>query len=119
MRKSTLRTAQITTTPLLLLVAAIVGASAATLPPTGPEVADAAQRQDNAALREFVRQHVAVNTPQVDGTTALQWAAHWNDTETVKLLIGAGADVKDGQPLRCDAAIRGCGSRKRNMIEML
>ena len=45
--------------------------------PTGPEVADAAQRQDNAAVREFIRQRVPVNTPQADGTTALQWAAHW------------------------------------------
>src|SRR6202000_1301965 len=82
------------TMPFLFLLAAITGVSAATLPPTGPEVADVAQRQDNAALREFIRQHVPVNTPQADGTTALQWAAHWNDTETVKLLIGAGADVK-------------------------
>ncbi len=115
MRKSTLKT----TMPLLSLVAAIVGASAATLPPTGPEVADAAQRQDNAAVREFIRQHVPVNTPQTDGTTALQWAAHWNDTETVRLLIGAGADVKTvnryGATPLSEAAVLG----NATVVEML
>ena len=37
------------------------------------------------------RQRVGVNTPDVDGSTPLQWAAHWNDLETVKALLAAGA----------------------------
>src|SRR5215471_2815223 len=56
--------------------------------------ADAAQSQDRDGLQALVRQHADVNTPQADGTTALQWAAHWNDLETVKLLLRAGADPK-------------------------
>jgi ankyrin repeat protein len=66
----------------------------ATLPPSGSDVADAAQRQDPAALRALLKQHAAVNARQPDGTTALHWAAHWNDADTVKLLIGAGADAR-------------------------
>ena len=31
--------------------------------------------------------------PQVDGATALHWAAHWNDLQIATLLIRAGADV--------------------------
>jgi uncharacterized protein len=34
-----------------------------------------------------------VNVAQADGSTALHWAAHWNDLETADLLIGAGANL--------------------------
>lgn len=68
--------------------------SAAELRPSDSPVADAAQNRDTPALRDLLRKHTAVNTPQADGTTALQWAAHWNDTETVNLLIAAGANAK-------------------------
>jgi ankyrin repeat protein len=60
----------------------------------GSEAADAAQNRDTEALRTLVKQHANVNSPQPDGTTALHWAAHWNDLDTVKLLIGAGANAK-------------------------
>ncbi len=80
--------------PVVLLLAGSIAAGAATLPPSGPDVADAAQRQDVAALRNLLSQHSSVNARQNDGTTALHWAAHWNDAEAVKLLIGAGADAK-------------------------
>jgi uncharacterized protein len=57
-------------------------------------VADAVQNHDAAALQALLKQHAAVNAAQPDGTTALQWAAHWNDSETVGLLLQAGADAK-------------------------
>lgn len=82
----------------VLLVAALGAAGrgrAATLVETKPAIADAAERQDVTALRALLKQqHALVNTPQADGTTALQWAAHWDDAETVKLLLAAGADAK-------------------------
>ncbi len=56
--------------------------------------ADAAQSKDREAVRALVEQHANVNAPQPDGTTALQWAAHWNDLDMVKLLLRAGADPK-------------------------
>src|SRR5262245_22068673 len=58
----------------------------------GSDAADAAQRKDAPALRQLVTKRVNVNAPQADGTTALHWAAHYNDTETVKLLLKAGAN---------------------------
>ena len=57
-------------------------------------VADAVQNRDMSTLQTLLKQHAAVNTPQRDGTTALHWAAHWNDAETVGLLLQAGADPK-------------------------
>jgi ankyrin repeat protein len=58
------------------------------------QIADAAEHRDNEALRSLLKQKTNVNAAQPDGTTALQWAAHWNDLETVNLLLRAGADPK-------------------------
>jgi uncharacterized protein len=60
----------------------------------GTDVADAVQNRDTATLRSLLNQHAAVNASQRDGTTALHWAAHWNDAESVGLLLKAGADAK-------------------------
>jgi ankyrin repeat protein len=51
----------------------------------------ALKNQNLAAARPLIRQRALVNTPDVDGSTPLQWAAHWNDLETVKALLAAGA----------------------------
>jgi ankyrin repeat protein len=42
----------------------------------------------------MVKQHADVNAAQPDGTTALHWAAHWNDAAAVVLLLRAGANAK-------------------------
>jgi len=70
----------------LCLVSAAYGASL--------QPADAAQSRDRDALSALIRQHADVNAAQPDGTTALQWAAHWNDIDAVNLLLRAGADPK-------------------------
>jgi ankyrin repeat protein len=79
---------------ITLILLACGGAFAATVAPAGPEVADAAQNSDIATLRTLLRQHAQVNAAQPDGTTALQWAAHWNDADAVNLLLTAGANAK-------------------------
>src|SRR5580698_3462851 len=83
--------------PAVLLfgvLAAAAAGRAATLPVSNPAIADAAQRQDSATIRPLLKDHALVNVPQADGTTALHWAAHWDDAETVKLLLAASADAK-------------------------
>ena len=55
------------------------------------DVAGAAERRDQQALRSLIQQHADINASQPDGTTALHWAAHWNNLEAVKLLLSAGA----------------------------
>jgi uncharacterized protein len=57
------------------------------------EVADAAASGDKAAVRALIQKKADVNAPQVDGTTALHWAAQADDIETADLLIRAGAKV--------------------------
>jgi ankyrin repeat protein len=50
--------------------------------------------KDAAGLQNLLKQRVDVNAAQPDGTTALHWAAHWNDLATVNLLLRAGANPK-------------------------
>ena len=59
----------------------------------GTEVADAVQNRDVATLRSLVKQHATVNAAQPDGTTALHWAAHWNDLEAVNSAAAARAPM--------------------------
>jgi uncharacterized protein len=58
------------------------------------EVADAAAAHDVAAVRRLVESHANVNAPQADGTTALHWAAHWDDLELADILLHAEANAK-------------------------
>ncbi len=57
-------------------------------------LADAAEQADQAGIRALLGQRLDVNAPQIDGMTALHWAARRDDLETVELLVRAGANVK-------------------------
>lgn len=57
-------------------------------------VADAAEEMDRAAVRSLIAAHADINSAQVDGMTALHWAAFRDDLETAKMLLEAGAGVK-------------------------
>jgi uncharacterized protein len=50
------------------------------------------KRHDTARTRVLVAQRIDVNALQPDGTTALHWAAHWDDLEATDLLVKAGAN---------------------------
>jgi uncharacterized protein len=58
------------------------------------DIADAAQRGERAAVQQLILQKADVNAPQVDGATALHWAAYRQDLELADMLIRAGANVK-------------------------
>ena len=74
--------------PFLLLGAiGMIGAAS-------PDVANAVRTRNANALQSLLRQRADVNVAEPDGTTALHWAAHWNDLETVNLLLRAGANAK-------------------------
>lgn len=79
-----------TTTGLALLMVAVTGTASAAERAT---LADAAERRDRAAIRAELARGVDVNATQVDGTTALHWAAYYDDVETAALLVKAGANV--------------------------
>lgn len=78
------------TTGLALLVFAVAGTALAAERAT---VADAAERRDHAVVRTLLKGGADVNATQIDGTTALHWAAYHDDAETAALLVKAGANV--------------------------
>lgn len=71
---------------VVLALAVAVSANAKSL-------ADAAEQRDGQGVRTLLTAGVDVNAPQVDGTTALHWAAYNGDAEMVATLIEAGAGV--------------------------
>ena len=77
----------------LLLAALGLGADARAQVPAAADVriVAAIKAKDAAAVRTLLQQRADVNASDVEGMTALHWAAHWNDAETVRLLIAAGA----------------------------
>lgn len=56
-------------------------------------LADAAEQRDTVGVRRLLAIREDVNAAQVDGTTALHWAAYNDDAEAASLLVGAGANV--------------------------
>src|SRR6187399_2713061 len=57
------------------------------------DVADAVMHSNQQALRALLLKKADVNAPQVDGTTALHWAARTDDLATADLLLKAGANA--------------------------
>src|SRR5438132_13342396 len=79
---------------LLSAIASLAfGASLAFAAATDLRLVNAAAEQDKAAIRALLKQGVDVNAKRADGATALLWAVHFNDVESVDLLPNAGANV--------------------------
>jgi ankyrin repeat protein len=77
---------RITSFCVLCLLAGVALAHAAT-----SDVADAAMQGNREAVRAAIARKADVNVPQIDGTTALHWAAERDDLDMADLLIRAGA----------------------------
>jgi ankyrin repeat protein len=80
---------------------------------------DAAKNRDSERLRALVKQRADVNAPQADGTTALHWAAHWNDLDATTLLIGAGANVNAAAEFGITPLILACTNGNTALVNAL
>jgi ankyrin repeat protein len=82
-------------------------------------VAQAVQDRNQVALKQLLRQKADVNAPAADGTTAIHWAAHWNDVASAKLLIAAGAKVDAANRYGATALWMAASGGSPEMIELL
>ena len=83
-------------------------------------IADVAMKGDMDAVRSIVKQHPGdVNAPQSDGSTALLWAAYWNDEKAVEALLTAGANVNASNRDGFTALSQACTNGNARMAEML
>jgi ankyrin len=85
------------------------------------EVADAAAKGDRTAVRALIQRKADVNAPQVDGTTALHWAARADDLDLAEILISAGAKVsianREGVTALQLAAINGSAAMLQKLLK--
>ena len=98
---------------LLLSTVNMLGAS-----PDAP-LADAAEKMDRARIRTLLQQRVDVNTPQIDGMTALHWATYQDDLETEELLVRAGAKVNAANRYGVTPLSLACTNGNGAMVELL
>jgi len=99
---------------LLLLCTATLSAAGKDL-----RLVQAVEQRDTAAVRSLLAEHADVNTAQGDGSTALHWAAHWEDLETAQSLIEAGANVNAANDYGVTALSLACLNRDSAMVATL
>jgi len=62
--------------------------------PPDQRLIEAAKKSDAKAVRSLIAARVDVNATELDGSTALHWAAQRDNVEIVGLLLAAGANAK-------------------------
>ena len=102
-------------TPVLILAAT---AGVGTAEPDLRLVTAVAER-NQTAVRALLASRVDVNTPRPDGATALLWAAHWNDLDTVERLLRAGAKVAAADDKGVTPLALACENASAPMVTML
>jgi len=84
-----------------------------------PKLALAVKAGDKAAVLTLLQQHVDVNVPEVDGTTALHWAVRNDDVELADRLIRAGANVSAANRYGLTPLYLACVNGNAAVIEKL
>jgi ankyrin repeat protein len=85
----------------------------------GQQVPLVVRQADTGAVRAPLHKQIDVNTPDADGTTALHWATHRDDLDTVELLIRAGANVKAANRYGVTPLALACVNGNASIIERL
>ena len=79
----------------------------------------AAQQMNRASVQTLLKQHVDVNAAEVDGATALHWAAYNDDLQTAEILVRAGANVKATNRYGVAPLSLACTNGSGSMVELL
>lgn len=82
-------------------------------------VVQAARARDLRQVEALVADRAPVDGRQPDGTTALHWAAHWDEAPIVERLLQAGADVNAENELGVTPLDLACTNGSAPMVRRL
>ena len=82
-------------------------------------LADAAEIMDREGIRALLGEPVDVNASQVDGMTALHWAARHDDLEMAKRLVRAGAAANAPNRYGVTPLTLACTNGNPKLVELL
>jgi len=82
-------------------------------------LADAAEGQDWAQVRRLLGEKTPVDQAQIDGMTALHWAAYHDELEPAQVLLTAGADAKAANRYGVTPLSIACTNGNGEIVELL
>ena len=101
----------------MAVAALTVGATAAAA--QDERLVAASASQDREVVLALLDEGVDVNQARADGTTALLWAAHWDDVELAERLLAGGADVNAADDRGVTSLERAAENASLAMVETL
>jgi ankyrin repeat protein len=101
----------------LLLTLPVVVTTA--VPAADRRVVDAAKEQDWPQVRALLNQHADPNIRSGDGSTALLWAAHWNEPDVAGLLVRTGADANAANDFQATPLSEACTNASAPLVTLL
>lgn len=82
-------------------------------------LASAAEHRDTVTVGKLLASGADANSAQVDGTTALHWAAYYGDAATVELLLKAGAKVNAVNRYGVPPLAQACANGNAAVVKLL
>lgn len=80
---------------------------------------EAAKSQNQSKVRAVLDRKADVNARAEDGSTALLWAAHWNDLKTAELLVRARADANIANDFGMTPLAQACTNGSAAIVDLL
>lgn len=82
-------------------------------------LADAVESEDSDRVSKLLSSQIDVNVPQVDGMTALHWAAHHDDWKLCKRLLDRGANASAQNRYGITPLYLACLNGNANLVSAL
>ena len=99
--------------------ASVVSAQAPRANAPDLRLVEAVKSRDQAGIESAFKSRVDPNATQPDGSTALHWAAYWDDPALVDRLLRAGAKTNARNDLGVTPLILACGNGSGPVVERL